>query len=411
MKRIDSYTDQIICGDCIEVMKGMPDESVQCVITSPPYFGLRSYETPDLIWDGEKDCEHDFSIFTNPRRNRWQSEIEGHPKQMSNKGCITEAKQGAFCLHCGAWRGSFGLEPTMQLYIDHTVQIFREVRRVLRKDGTLWLNLGDSYIGGGNNRGNNSPISVKQASNAGATGQCSNHAKNLSPANTGLPPKNLCGIPWRAALALQADGWILRSDTIEEVELYCPCGCGHVMEERIWRYSQDRDIIWAKPNPMPESVKDRPTKSHEYLFLLTKSGKYYYDADAISEPSIDKESFTGRRKRSPDMRETGLAPQHPENNTGKRYPKRNKRSVWTIPTMGYKDAHFATFPPDLVKPCVLAGSKPGDVILDPFGGSGTVAMVAAEYQRKYISIELNPEYIGMQKDRTNTVHPKLGLEE
>jgi len=266
------------------------------------------------------------------------------------------------------------LEPTPEEYVVKLVEVFREVRRVLREDGVLWLNLGDSYNGSGKKEAQiNSP---KQMTSRGANTQRGTRV-------AGLKPKDLIGIPWQVAFALQADGWWLRSD-----------------------------IIWAKPNPMPESVRDRPTKSHEYLFLLTKSQRYYYDADAIKEPftTSPNENYPARSKilgrgeqgasiaRGNDRDKSGGFP--PRNMAG-----RNKRTVWTIPTRAYKEAHFATFPEKLVEPCIIAGSREGDVVLDPFAGSGTVGVVCARYGRRFIGIELNPEYAAMAERRIKQVVP------
>ena len=229
--------------------------------------------------------------------------------------------QHGFCQICGAWRGCLGLEPTPELYIQHMVQIFREVRRVLRSDGTLWLNMGDSYVsqGGDGRAGFNAGVRVDQSSKD----------KRATTSATGLKTKDLCGIPWMLAFALRADGWYLRSD-----------------------------IIWHKPNPMPESVTDRPTKAHEYLFLLTKSAKYYYDADAIREPH--KEPWRSGTKENKLMAKgsNGLSFGGWDYNKREYNPSgRNKRTVWTIPTKPFPEAHFATFPPDLVEPCILAGTS------------------------------------------------------
>ena len=327
-------------GDCREVLPGLPDGSVQCVVTSPPYWGLRSY----------LDDEHS------------QKEQE------------------------------IGLESTPEAYVETMVGVFREVRRVLRDDGTCWINLGDSYArqgGDGPGGGNRELLHME-----GTQARCC-----VPPA--GLKPKDLVGIPWRLAFALQADGWWLRQDIIEEVELYCPCGCGYVLEERIWRHSPDRDIIWSKPNAMPESVTDRCTKAHEYLFLLSKKARYHYDADAIAEPSITGDTrkpygsdgawyMDGRNKWDEGK---GEQRQNADPST------RNRRSVWTIPTYPCPDAHFATFPPKLIEPCIKAGCPAGGVVLDPFAGSGVTAMVAKNLGCKCISIELNEEYLKMQTNR------------
>jgi len=273
-------------GDCRKVLAELPAESIQCVVTSPPYWGLRDYGTD----------------------------------------------------------GQLGLEQTPDEYVANMVEVFHAVRRVLRKDGTVWLNLGDSYAGSGK-------------------GQMGD----------GIKPKDLVGIPWRVAFALQADGWYLRSD-----------------------------IIWSKPNPMPESVTDRPTKAHEYIFLLTKSPHYYYDADAIREPAHD----WGGRDRSNNKTHsglTGLSPHSGLTRASSGEEGRNKRSVWEITTQSYPEAHFATFPEALVKPCILAGTKEQDTVLDPFAGSGTVMQVAQEFGRNSIGVELNDEYIDLAVKRLERI--------
>lgn len=289
--------------------------------------------------------------------------------------------------------GQIGLEPTIGEYVATMVEVFRGVRDVLADDGTLWLNLGDSYHGGG--RGGNPDDSPfrKQATNAGSL-------VARTPLGPGCKPKDLCGIPWRVAFALQADGWYLRSD-----------------------------IIWHKPNPMPESVTDRPTKAHEYFFLLTKRERYYYDADAICEPvsegtharlsqnvadQIGSERANGGAKTNGNMKAVarGVNPKALTGSPGAKQnasfsgavclpvTKRNKRSVWTVVTESYSEAHFATFPRELIEPCIMAGSRPGDVVIDPFLGSGTTAQVAQDLGRRWIGCELNPDYVRMQAKRT-----------
>jgi DNA modification methylase len=328
---IESTKNTVICGDVLSVLPTLPAESIQTCVTSPPYFGLRNYGV----------------------------------------------------------EGQIGLEKTPEEYVDKLVLVFREVRRVLRDDGTLWLNLGDSYLGGG--RG------IKRVGKQGSNKGTIDMPRSVS--IEGLKPKNLLGIPWRVAFALQSDGWILR-----------------------------QDIVWHKPNPMPESVTDRCTRSHEYIFLLSKSPKYYYDHDAIMEEATgyDGRSDTMMKgsdkylsasipgtsggkgvhsrahERWPNTRlmppiggkkhVTGNDNQTYSGNTPQWKPFRNKRSVWRVPTKPYKDAHFATFPPKLIEPCILAGCPEGGIVLDPFMGSGTVAEVAMKWGRDYIGIELNPEY-------------------
>lgn len=298
--------DKIITGNAIEVLKELPDCSADCCITSPPYLGLRDYGVS----------------------------------------------------------GQLGLENSVEAYINRLTDIFREVRRVLKNDGTLWLNIGDSYVSSNSEYSN-------------------------------CKRKDLIGIPWLLAFALRNDGWYLR-----------------------------QDIIWEKPNAMPESVKDRCTKSHEYIFLFSKQSKYYFDYEAIKEPAVGfnnivpagskgtlKPNNRLRKGNSRTFRGGGVYTKgqsfnnsaettreshgNSENVTG----LRNKRSVWTVATQGYKEAHFATFPEKLIEPCVLAGSRDGGIILDPFIGSGTTAVVAKKHNRGFIGIELNPEYVEMAKRR------------
>lgn len=289
--KVDYPDVKLYLGDSLEVLKTLPEKSVNCCVTSPPYFGLRDYGV----------------------------------------------------------NGQIGLEGSPEEYTDRLVGVFREVWRVLRDDGTLWLNLGDSYA--------NKPMGS-------------------------IKPKDLIGIPWRVAFALQADGWYLR-----------------------------QDIIWHKPNPMPESIKDRCTKSHEYIFLLSKSSRYHYDNDAIKEPSTDPESYKPHRRRNEDKRSADklFTTKVGNNAQGKFYPTKNKRSVWTVIPKPYKDAHFAVFPPKLIEPCVLAGCPPGGVVLDPFSGSGTTGAVSLENGRKFVGVELNPDYIALSKNRLSNVQPKLPL--
>jgi DNA modification methylase len=301
----------ILVGDVRERLAEIPDASVQTCITSPPYWGLRDY--------GED--------------------------------------------------GQIGLEQTPDEYVAELVAVFREVRRVLADDGTLWLNLGDSY----NNSpaGNKLPSGFQQKSRAGQSGALAQYGNGRSGLlDKSLKPKDLVGIPWRVAFALQADGWWLR-----------------------------QDIIWHKPNPMPESVTDRCTKAHEYLFLLTKSAKYYYDSEAIKEQSKwASDNRAGAGRLTYEGKRQGIE------GTGQEAfvtitEKRNKRSVWTITTKPFKGAHFAVMPEALVEPCVLAGSNPKDLVLDPFAGSGTVGVVALNNDRSFVGVELNPAYAEIARER------------
>lgn len=323
--------NQILFGDCRETMQQLIEQGikVQTCVTSPPYFRLRDYGVD----------------------------------------------------------GQLGLEPTLDEYIQNMVEVFRLVRELLADDGTLWLNLGDSYSGTGRGM-------TKTGLNDGKNPKTAGMVLPRQDANeTNLPAKNLMGVPWRVAFALQADGWILR-----------------------------QDIIWHKNNPMPESISDRCTKAHEYIFLLSKSPTYFFDANAIKEPCSTKTN----PRFSKAARELGEVTRA----TGRRYDKgiirnksnasfesallqvpekRNKRSVWSVTTQGYKGAHFATFPPALIEPCILAGSRPDDIVFDPFMGSGTTAAVALQHERQYLGCELNPANEVLQKERLANVNKQSDL--
>lgn len=362
---------EILQGDCLQVLRTLPDESVHCCVTSPPYWGLRDYGTG--AWEGgSSECDHKSGRF---ERGGLSS------KQASNNGSGGDEARKE-CPKCGARRidRQIGLENTPEEYVAKMVEVFREVRRVLRLDGTLWLNLGDSYAQNGSDRNGGSDGRLSTLGSGKATLQNSNRCVG----NHGLKPKDLCGIPWRVAFALQTDGWWLRSD-----------------------------IIWHKPNPMPESVTDRPTKAHEYLFLIAKSERYYYDAEAIKEPQSQTtfDRFKNGCTRKPSKKHIGTEGEclagH-DTATAILENGRNKRSVWTVPSSAYPESHFATFPPDLIKPCILAGCPVGGTVLDPFGGSGTTGQVALELGRRAVLIELNPEYVKLAEDRCN-VTPGLAF--
>jgi DNA modification methylase len=361
-------TVDILQGDCLETLKGLPAGIAQTCVTSPPYWGLRDYGVD----------------------------------------------------------GQLGMEATPREYTDNLVRVFREVWRVLADDGTLWLNLGDSYAGSGGAgswslrgaakqgyagpRHNNANRKTPRKNKVAGTGRRYDaEGRNHLPAPEGLKPKDLVGIPWRVAFALQEDGWYLRSD-----------------------------IIWHKPNPMPESVTDRPTKSHEYIFLLAKQQRYYYDAEAIFEPvtgtthlrvsqnvaaQIGSFRANGGAKTNGPMKAVIRTPkQQPAGSQIKNNDSfnnalalpvamRNKRSVWTVTTKPYSGAHFATYPPALIEPCILAGSKPGDTVLDPFGGSGTTGAVAVKHHRNAILCELNPAYIELTRKRLEQVQLNFPIPE
>jgi DNA modification methylase len=268
--------------------------------------------------------------------------------------------------------GQLGLEQTPQEYVDNLVEVFRLVRDLMADDGTLWLNLGDSYAGSGKGAWDNKNGGQKEVYIPDSDSPQTKLPKKWP----GIKPKDLIGIPWRVAFALQADGWYLR-----------------------------QDIIWHKPNPMPESIRDRCTKAHEYIFLLSKSPKYYFDWKAMQEPSVTKDARKPYAPGQVDNRGDG----HDRNGGSKRTTEnagefRNRRSVWTVTTKPYKGAHFATFPMDLIEPCVLAGSRPGDIVLDPFMGSGTTAQVALKHGRQYLGCELNSEYEKLQQERIAKVN-------
>jgi len=350
-------------GNALSILRLMESESVQCCVTSPAYWGLRDYGVEPSIWDGDSECVHEWGDCSikkyAPKRDHNGAKEFGDTRgqEPCRQGFETNLIQGQFCQKCGAWCGCYGLEPTPELYVEHTVQIFHEVKRVLKDDGTLWLNLGDSYATHASKRSG-------QFGNGIKSGFDDVFTKRKTPAHEiGLKEKDLVGIPWRVAFALQSDGWYLRSD-----------------------------IIWHKPNPMPESVTDRPTKSHEYVFLMSKSRKYYYDAGAVAEPSI----YAPGCGWDDAGHEIAVKTANVINPAFRAIKEtRNKRTVWTVATKPYKEAHFATFPPDLIIHCIKAGSRKGDMVLDPFGGSMTTAYVAKELNRKAIMIELNAEYIDM----------------
>lgn len=308
--------------------------------------------------------------------------------------------------------GQIGLEATPTEYVSQLVAVFRLVRQLLAADGTLWLNLGDCYAAAGTPGADNLAKLGAQYRGGGAKwDQIERPHRALA---DGTKRKDLIGIPWRVAFALQEDGWFLRSDIIEEVELYCPCGCGYVLDERVWRWSQDREVIWHKPNALPESVKDRPTRAHEYLFLLSQSEHYYYDGAAIREPvKSGKSDVKKMREGLPRIGGKHKALIDPfssassQTNIGRNRSVgngqwRNRRSVWTIATEPFHGAHFATFPRRLAELCILAGSRPGETVLDPFMGSNTVAQVASNLGRHVIGCELNPSFVALEDLRRTT---------
>ncbi len=324
MKRFGMMTADILTGDSLERLKSLPDAAINTCVTSPPYYGLRDYGVD----------------------------------------------------------GQIGLEETPEQYINRLVEVFREVKRVLRDDGTLWVNIGDSYHHTQSNNGGYSKKSTLAGfTNPETKGRIANEAGNAVRLNMdGVKPKDLIGIPWMLAFALRADGWYLR-----------------------------QDIIWAKPNPMPESVRDRCTKSHEYIFLLSKSKQYYYDNKAIMEPAAygkehaNKATSWGTNRKHPNKANVADYAFMGDNHTTSKMEDgsygRNKRSVWTVTTKPFKGSHFAVFPPDLIEPCILAGCPADGLVLDPFTGSGTTGVVALKNGRNFVGCELNPQYVEMAKGR------------
>ena len=385
--------NKIYLGDTRDLLKTLPDESIDCCVTSPPYWGLRDYGTASWT-GGDSSCDHvESEIRTGQGLEELSKKYRGGGKK---QGQVPKTQFKSVCGKCGAIRidRQIGLEETPAAFVQNMVEVFQEVKRAMKPEGTLWLNLGDTYAAGGLGGG-----SGKQKTNAGSCN--GSHIEKPRKAPDGFKRKDLIGIPWRVAFALQVDGWYLR-----------------------------QDIIWAKPNPMPESVTDRCTKSHEYIFLLSKSEKYFYDSEAIKEaatcgrlrgsgpmvqpgtgrndagvsgdhrtrPSAKKGSFNGK---TDAMASTG------QNAFRSVVDYRNKRSVWNVATYSFKKAHFATFPPKLIEPCILAGCPKDGVVLDPFFGSGTTGFVARENNRNFIGFELNENYIKIANDRIKNAEPQL----
>ena len=356
--------------DALEAAKLLPDQCVDCIVTSPPYYGLRDYGTTTWV-GGDPACDHKGA----PMRTRANiNQNSGTGKDKKNANLYEPQKN--ICNKCGAIRidHQIGLEESPEKYIEKLVLLFRELRRILKNEGTVWLNIGDSY----NGYKGSATRTTWGNKFAGYRSQPTRpHGYGLD--DKKLKFKDLIGIPWMLAFALRADGWYLRSD-----------------------------IIWHKPNPMPESVTDRPTKSHEYIFLLSKSLNYYFDHKIIMEKAAyDGRKDTimkGSKKYSanccPDSKPQTLAMRGHQRwtmNEGEYY--RNKRSVWTVCTKPLKEAHFAAFPEELIIPCILAGCPDGGTVLDPFNGSGTTRIVANKFNRNAIGFELNPEYIKIEEQR------------
>jgi len=365
--------NKIYQGSALEVLKTLPDESINTCVTSPPYFGLRDYGTAKWC-GGDADCDHSGAKM----KSRYDYSLDTSPIQDGSRTGTDAPRYKNECPDCGAKRidDQVGIEETPEAFVQSLVDIFREIRRVLKDDGTAWLNLGDTYY---NFRGYGDYQSKQTIANHDGHVMNTPSGKRNSKLSN-LKGKDLIGIPWMVAFALRADGWYLR-----------------------------QDIIWHKPNPMPESVTDRCTKAHEYIFLLSKNKKYYYDADAIRENIGQvgirkgaKVPLSGVVGEGRNDRETFM--------DNKTWDGRNKRSVWTVTTKPFKEAHFATFPEDLIEPCVLAGCPEGGVVLDPFIGSGTTAIVAMKHGRNYVGIDLNPSYIDIADKRMQPVKDKISAD-
>lgn len=413
----------ILNGDCLEMMATLPDESVDCVVTSPPYWGLRDYGGNGKVWgnqlcirDDDTYVNHEWEGYTRPSENTRKND-----NSLQLKSAYWNPQEQAFCKHCDAWFGQLGLEPTPEQYVKNMVEIFREVRRILKPKGTLWLNLGDSYASG-KGRYSQIPQSTERgviSKTEGGTkkyGSLMNGGRHDVKGHPYLKDKDLVGIPWRVAFALQADGWWLR-----------------------------QDIIWNKPNPMPESVKDRCTKNHEYIFLLTKEARYFYDYEAIKEPLKDasRTNFdTGKRNNTnQDRNDNDIASRQ----NGTVFTSKNKRSVWEVGVKPFSEAHFAVFPIELIEPCILAGTsahgncadcgspyqrvieKPditvdweatcecnGEVVpatvFDPFGGAATTGIAAIKNGRNAILTELSEKYVKIARRRIKSFRAETGLD-
>jgi len=367
---------ELICGDCLEAMQTLPDHSIDFVMFSPPYWGLRDYGLETVrIWGNGPECKHEWT----EQKSSFNKQ-GGNGKQSTNLGTLRgEDQKSNFCIKCGAWRGSLGLEPHPQMFVDHLVEICREIRQVLKPSGTFWLNLGDTYCGSWGNygarEGKQREQNVEKFDRKGQPSKNLRVPQSYTEKSGWLQPKQLLGIPWRVVVALQGDGWILRND-----------------------------VIWHKPNHMPSSVKDRLTNAYEHVFLFAKNPRYYFDLDAIRKPhkpeSLKRDAYgyptspmQGRYQIPWEKRE-GTKDQEFCNPKGK-----NPSDVWRVSTISFHGAHFATFPPKLINPIVKAGCPKNGIVLDPLAGSGTVGQVARRLGRNFVLIEIKPEYVEIAKQR------------
>lgn len=368
----------IRCGSSLHM--GLPDESIQCVVTSPPYWGLRKYDgEQELVWGGNPECGHEWAN-ESISREVFQTRATGRGSETTK--IHRESYTRGTCLKCGAWCGAYGLEPTPELYVEHTVMFLREIRRVLREDGVVFWNVGDSFASGKGScfnpgGGENSLGQARKGEGAHPL-----HRGNVSDLHaSGLKPKDLVLIPFRVALAAQADGWWIRSD-----------------------------IIWAKPNPMPESVKDRPTSSYEHIFMLTKSQRYFWDIDAVREPMAPESAARYEYAFGGPANEYLKASGQKGNPViGTRIPTngRNIRDVWTIATQPSGFKHYAAFPEEIPTRCIKAASRPGDLVLDPFCGTGRTLYAALKLGRNAIGYDLSEKYCEMARERCSETQVEM----
>ena len=372
---IEQYLNTITQGDCLDLTKKLPDASINCTITSPPYWGLRDYSTGGKVWGGDESCEHEW----NTVKKKWHSDRgNSKRKEVFDDSFQVEGTPSSFCVKCEAWRGELGLEPTFELYLEHLWEIFDEVKRVLRDDGTCWVNLGDTYGTHTSKRSGQFGSDISSDINSVFT---------KSRKSQSVSEKSLCIIPQRFAIGMLERGWILRNT-----------------------------IIWHKPNCMPSSAKDRFTVDFEYVYFFVKSKKYAFETqyEPVKESTIARYQYpnsSGNQKIeygdsdkinriNPRIERQGHKEKLIEQG-------RIKRTVWTINTKPFKEAHFAVFPEALVETPIKAGCPEGGVVLDPFSGAGTVAKVATELNRNFIGFELNPEYCEIARRRLKHIQKEM----
>jgi DNA modification methylase len=369
-------------GDVLTVLRAMPANSVQVCATSPPYWGLRDYGLPPSVWGGDPDCDHEWGAHEKPKPGRGNKPGDFSTSSLTNPARQDEVERpktaGQFCRLCGAWLGCLGLEPTPALYVEHITAVFREVRRVLRPDGTCWVNLGDSYAGswGAQSRpGYVDSGSTLEGGSMLSARQIAEHPKTTQTGSLkrtpGLKNKDLIGVPWRVAFSLQDDGWYLRSA-----------------------------ITWCKKACMPESIKDRPTSATEMIFLFAKSERYFYDHGAVKEESVSDHRSGNGYARPEQMSRGGRG----QDAGWEVQPTRNLRNYWLLSSEPLTDDHYAAWPTEIPRRAILAGSRPGDIALDIFSGSGRTGIVALELGRRYVGIELSDYQAAKSRQRIVNAH-------